>query len=145
MKLFLKIFKTEFLPPLPGVWKNGPPHYTVKNENLRRGSFGSLNEAFWCTDYNAKNLSSLQSPVSKKIKKNHKNGHFWKNGILWRFFLIFSETRLLREVRFFALFGLDNSFLSALGPKLHFLPWEVMQTSWPTVGAHCGGSAGWWS
>ena len=65
-----KKIENEFLPPLPGVWKNGPPHYTVKNENHPRGSFDSLNEAFWCTDYNAKNLSSLQSHISEKIKKN---------------------------------------------------------------------------
>ena len=32
------------------------------------------------------------------------------------------------------MFGLENSFLSALGPKLDFLPLEVMQTCWPTVG-----------
>ena len=30
--------------------------------------------------------------------------------------------------------SLENAFLSALGPKLDFLPWEVMQTCWPTVG-----------
>ena len=79
MKLFFKNVKTEFLPPLPGVWKNGPPHYTVKNENHPRGSSDSLNEALWCTDYNAKNLSSLQSPISEKIKiKPKKIGIFEK-------------------------------------------------------------------
>ena len=36
------------------------------------------------------------------------------------------------------MFGLENSFLSALGQKLDFLPWEVMQACWPTVG---GGGA----
>ena len=72
MKLFLKNFKTELLPPLPGVWKNGPPHYTVKNGNHARGSFDSFNEAFWCTDDDAKNRRSLQSPISEKIKKNRK-------------------------------------------------------------------------
>ena len=33
------------------------------------------------------------------------------------------------------MFGIENSFLSALGPKLDFLPLEVMQTCWPTVPA----------
>ena len=37
---------TEFLPPLPGVLKDGPPHYMVKNGNHPRGSSDSLNEAF---------------------------------------------------------------------------------------------------
>ena len=32
------------------------------------------------------------------------------------------------------IFGLRNSSLSTLGQKLHFWPWEVMQTCWPTVG-----------
>ena len=35
----------------------------AKNENHASMLFDSLNEAFWCTDYNTKNLSSLQSPI----------------------------------------------------------------------------------
>ena len=42
----------------------------AKNENNANGLFDSLNEAFWCTDHNAKNLSSLWSPISEKIRKN---------------------------------------------------------------------------
>ena len=36
------------------------------------GVFDSSNEAFWCTDYNAKNPSSLRGPISLKIKKKRK-------------------------------------------------------------------------
>ena len=87
-KIFLKNFKTEFLPPVPGVWKNGPPHYMAKNENHASGLFDSLNEAFWCTDNNAKNLSSLQSPISEKIKKNHKKSARLKK---WSFLAVFPD------------------------------------------------------
>ena len=78
MEFFFKNFKTEFLPPVPGVWKRGPPHYMAKNENHANGLFDSLNEVFWCTDYNGKNLSYLQSLISEKIKKNHKKSAFLK-------------------------------------------------------------------
>ena len=72
-----KSFKTEFLTPVPGVWKNGRPNYMAKNENHASVLFDSLNEAFWCTDHNVKNLSSLQSPISEKNhKKTIKSGPF---------------------------------------------------------------------
>ena len=96
-------FKTEFLPPVPGVWKNGPPHYMAKNENHASGLFDSLNEAFWCTDYNAKNLSSLRSPISEKIRKIRQKWQFFQKCNFLRFFVIFSEIGPCRELRFFAL------------------------------------------
>ena len=46
--------KNTVWPPLPGVWKNGPPLIRQKNENHYRGSFDCLNVSFWCTDCNAK-------------------------------------------------------------------------------------------
>ena len=96
-------FKYWILPPVPGVWKNGPPHYMAKNENHASGLFDSLNEVFWCTDYNAKNLTSLRSPVSEKIRKiRQKLKKNFNANFLW-FFLIFSEMGFCRELRFFAL------------------------------------------
>ena len=38
----------------------------AKIENYPRGLFYSLNEAFWCTDYNAKNPRSLVTDVFEK-------------------------------------------------------------------------------
>ena len=70
LKFFLKILKIHVWPPLPGVWKFAKTHYKPKNENHRMGVFDSSNEALWCTDYNAKNPSSLRSPIPEKIKKN---------------------------------------------------------------------------
>ena len=76
----------------------------AKNENHASVLFDSLNEAFWCTDYNSKNLSSLQSPISEKNQENRpKNTIFSKISIFLEFFLIFSEMGLHRERRFFAL------------------------------------------
>ena len=46
------------------------PHYMAKIENHPRGLFYSLNEAFWCMDYNPRNPRSLQSPILEKIRKN---------------------------------------------------------------------------
>ena len=43
----------------------------MKNrKKCRIVDFDSSKEGFWCTDCNAKNLSSLQSTVHEKIKKN---------------------------------------------------------------------------
>ena len=47
--------KNSVWPPYRGSEKR-TPHYVAKNENHHRGSFDSLNEAFWCTDCNAKKL-----------------------------------------------------------------------------------------
>ena len=60
----------------------------AKNENHPRVSFDGLNEVFWCTDYNAKNHSSLQSQIFEKIKKNLKKIAFLKKK--WYFFVVFT-------------------------------------------------------
>ena len=82
--------KNTVWPPLPGVWKNGPPHYMAKNENHPRGLCDSLNEAFWCTDCNAKNLTSLRSLISVKMMKNRQKIPFFSKmpnfyGFSWSF------------------------------------------------------------
>ena len=46
---------------------------------------------------------SAKSHFLKKIKKKRIKHHFPKNAHLLRFFLIFSEMGLSRELRFFAL------------------------------------------
>ena len=87
LKIILKILKINFWPPLPGVWKIAKTHYKPKNENHHMGVFDSSNEAFWCTDYNAKNPSALRSPILEKIKKNRPKWPFFKND---HFFCAFS-------------------------------------------------------
>ena len=62
--------KNYVLPLVRGVWKIAKTHYNPKNENHCMGVFDSLNEASGCTDYNAKNLNSLQCTVAENIKKN---------------------------------------------------------------------------
>ena len=100
--IFEKVQNWIFTPRTRGL-KLRPPHYMAKNENHARVLFDSLNEAFWCSDYNAKNLSSLRSSISEKIRKvRQKWPFFQKWPFLW-FFLIFSEMGLHRELRFFAL------------------------------------------
>ena len=68
-KIFFLGQNFYILPLLSGVWKIAKTHYKPKNENYCIRMFDSLNEAFWCTDYNAKNPSSLRGPISLKIKK----------------------------------------------------------------------------
>ena len=48
----------------------------------------------------------------KKIRKTAKNDHFFRNANFWWFFLIFSETVLCKELKFFALHSVnqDTSF-----------------------------------
>ena len=89
LKMILKILKINFWPPLPGVWKIAKTHYKPKNENHHMRVFDSSNEAFWCTDYNAKNPSALQSPVLEKIKKNCPKWPFFKNDNFFALFLDF--------------------------------------------------------
>ena len=48
--------------------KQNKKHVNPKNENHCTGVLDSLNEVFWCTDYNTKNPSSLWSPIFEKIK-----------------------------------------------------------------------------
>ena len=75
----------------------------AKNENHPRGSFDSLHEAFDALIATQKNLSSLQSPISDKISKNHKNLFFFQKCQFFEVFLDFSEMGLCKELRFFAL------------------------------------------
>jgi hypothetical protein len=59
------------------------------------GVFDSSNEASGCTDYNEKNLNSLQCTFAEKIKKNPPKKHFLlKMTVFLWFFLIFSATVL---------------------------------------------------
>ena len=50
--------------------------------------------------------------ILKKSRKTAKKAHFWKIVQFWQFFLIFSESVLYRELRFFALHSVhqDASF-----------------------------------
>ena len=57
--------------------KQNKKHVNPKNENHCTGVLDSLNEVFWCTDYNTKNPSSLWSPIPEKIKKNCKKLPFF--------------------------------------------------------------------
>ena len=46
-------------------------------KNCPKTIFDSSNEAFCCTERNAKDPSSLKIMVSEKVKKNSNNYHFW--------------------------------------------------------------------
>ena len=91
LKIILKILKIDFWPPLPGVWKFPKTHYKPKNENHHMGVFDSSNEAFWCTDYNAKNRSSLRGPISLKIKKRRQKMVIFEKWSFWAIFLDFFQ------------------------------------------------------
>ena len=107
--------KNTVWPPLSGVWKNRPPHYMAKNENYPRGLCDSLNEAFWCTNCNAKNLTSLRSLITEKIWKNRPKKQFFQKCPFLRVFLVFfSEMRLCRELRFFVLQSVQSSCIAVL-------------------------------
>ena len=97
MEIFIKNFKTDFLPPVPGGWKNGPLQYMAKNENHASGMFDSSNEKFWCTDHNAKNLSSMQSPISEKIKKTHKKMDIFEKMVIFGGFSWFFQKQDFAE------------------------------------------------
>ena len=76
----------------------------AKNENHASPLFDSLNEAFWCTDHNAKNLSSLQSPISEKNQeKPQKMGIFEKIIIFGVFSWFFQKCDFAESWGFFAL------------------------------------------
>ena len=86
----------------------------VKNlKNCRIVDLDSSKEGFSCTECNAKNLSSLQSTISEKIKKNRpkwsKMVKMVKIDHFCRSFLIFSETVLCRELRFLALHSVHQN------------------------------------
>ena len=72
IKIIFEIFKTEFLPPCTTGLKNQTPNYMAK-KNHPRHLFDSLNEAFWCTGYIAKNPSPLRSIISDSWYGGSKN------------------------------------------------------------------------
>ena len=83
LKIFFLKWKFDVLPLLPGVWKIVKTHYNPKNENHCTGVFDSSNEAFWCTDYNAKKNPALcKVPFQKNQEKSPKITIFKK----WQFF-----------------------------------------------------------
>ena len=68
----------------------------VKNwRNCRNDDLDSLKEGFWRTECNAKNISSLRSTISEKIKKNQlkmvKNGQNGKKLPFWADFSWFFQ------------------------------------------------------
>ena len=73
----------------------------------------------WCTDHTAKNLSSLQSPISEKIKKYHKKWAFLKKMVIFGGFSWFIQkwdfAELSRELRFLRCNQCINFFQSKLG------------------------------
>ena len=52
------------------------------------GVFDSLNEAYGCTDYNAKSLNSLQCTVDKKNEEKPQKIHFFQT---LRFLVVFID------------------------------------------------------
>ena len=66
------------------------------------GVFDSLIEASGCTDYNAKNLNSLQCNVAEEEKLFKKNYPFLKMTFLV-FVFNFLSNCTFKELRFFAL------------------------------------------
>ena len=95
--------KTPFDPPYQGSEKTDPPIIWRKMKIMLVGCLIAEMKRFDALITTQKNLSSLRSPISEKIKKNHEKWSFLKNGHFWRIFLIFSETGLRRELRFLAL------------------------------------------
>ena len=59
--------KVKFYPPPKS---KGSPLRVKNKKNCWIVDFDSSKEGFWCTECNAKNLSSLQCTVCEKIKKN---------------------------------------------------------------------------
>ena len=107
--------------PLPTIFmKNG--------KIVRKDEFDSSKEASWCTERNTKNRSTQQWKVSEKNKKNLQKLLFLtkiaKSVFFYRFFLIFSETVLCRELGFFALHSVhqDASFKLSKSTFLTILP-----------------------
>ena len=84
--------------------QKGPNLWFFLLKNGLKTVFDSSKEASWCTDYNAKTPSSLESTVTEKIKNNLQKYPFLtknaQNGIFFRFLFIFSETVLCKELGF---------------------------------------------
>ena len=105
------VFKTVFFLKIQPIlvvrvkiWPTSPPIIMTNGKIVKKVYFDSSKEASWCTERNARNPSSLQSMVSEKIMKNLQKLPFLiriaQKGNFWRFFLIFSETVLCRELGF---------------------------------------------
>ena len=121
LKIILKILKINFWPPLPGVWKIAKTHYKSKNENHHMREFDSSNEAFWCTDYNAKNPSALQSPVlKKKSRKIAPNDYFSKIRIFCTFSWFFKKWELAESWGFLRC----NQFIKTLHLSYQTPPYD---------------------
>ena len=88
-------------------------------ENMKNSwniNFDSSKEGFWCTECNAKNLSSLQSTVYEKIKKTcPKRVKMVKNDCFSRFFLFFFRNGTLQRAEVFcAAFSASKPFIWAI-------------------------------
>ena len=128
-KIFWKKIKFYVLPPVRGVWKIVKTHYNPKNENHRMGVFDSSNEASGCTDYNAKNLNSLQCTVAEKIKKNpQKIQFFQKLPFLVVFPDFFSNGTVLRVGVFCVVTSASRRFIRAIKHPhmMIFIFWVIM-------------------
>ena len=81
-------------------------------ENRLIVDFDSSKEASSCTECNAKNLSSLQSTVFEKIKKNCLKLAFLKKGAILPVFLDFIRNGILQRAKVFVLHSVhqDASF-----------------------------------
>ena len=87
-----KPWQTNFDPHLNQM---GPP-YDNNSEKYSKSCFWWLKKASWCTEFTARNPSSLHSMVSEKIKKNQNKmpilAKTAQNGIFkMYFFLIFQK------------------------------------------------------
>ena len=113
LALLLPVLVKCYPPPRP------PPKKIkrVKNmKNCRIVDYDSSNEGFWCTECNAKNLSSLQSTVHEKIKINrpkwYKMVKMVKN---YRFCPIFFRNGTLQRAGIFCVaFTASKRFLWAI-------------------------------
>ena len=88
---FSLFFSNLILDPRTRGLKKRTLHYMAKIYNHPSEIFYSPNEAFWCTDYNAKKPRALRSLISGKIWKNCQKMVFLKNWHFWWFFLVFFQ------------------------------------------------------
>ena len=65
------------------------------------GVFDSSNEAFWCTDYNAKNPTSLQGPISKKNQEKPQKIVIFEKWLFLTIFLDFLQNGTLQRAGIF--------------------------------------------
>ena len=127
-------------PPLPGVWKIAKTQYKSKNENHCMGLFDSWNEAFWCTDYNAKKNPALcKVPFWKKSRKIAKNYHFQKLPFFGAFSLFLNKWDLPESWGFLRYYQciktLHLSYQTPTYDDFHFLTYNgVLEIFRPLVG-----------